>query len=198
MISRQRQDSLYILCQFFTYFKDKCWYPWINFSIWSFAINQRSGINKYVINSSICLEYLSKNTYINISIVYANFYTHITKHFYSKIIFWLFFQRLWLLHSDLSKKWQEHIFHVFHGNEADACIIFQLAVPPFARPLWYIHQRQNCTFYVLLKHKVSNILTKGVWINLNAKISWVNLTMVFGLRLVVRITPHFYFLAVLP
>ena len=46
---------------------------------------------------------------------------------------------------DLSKQWQEHIFHVFHGNEADACIIFQLAVPPFARPLWYIHQRRNYT-----------------------------------------------------
>lgn len=39
--------------------------------------------------------------------------------------------------ADLSKKWQQHIFHVFHGNEVDACIIFQLAVPPFARPPLY-------------------------------------------------------------
>ena len=137
-------------------------------------------------------------TYIKISIIHANFYTHITKHFYSKIIFWLFFQRLWLLHSDLSKKWQEHIFHVFHGNEADACIIFQLAVPPFARPLWYIHQRQNCTYYVLLKTKVSNILTKGVWVTLNPKIFWVKESNDFWVGIGSRNIPIFPILALLP
>ena len=67
-------------------------------------------------------------------------YQQVKKSF-SKMIFSTFSNILTVMtaffRGDLSKQWQEqeHIFHVFHGNEADACIIFQLAVPPFARPL---------------------------------------------------------------